>query len=357
MSGNVDMMAVFESTELNEEGWEFLETRCRGKGIPFNQIIADCNPAQPSHWLNRRASDPRKKMLRLRSRHQDNPYYYSDNDWTESGRLYLERLAGLSGARRSRLLDGLWVAQEGMVYPEWDPTLHIIPRKKLPVMKYYIGGMDFGFKNPGSYQLWGFDSEDNAYLVRQLYMSQKPISDWWIPKIKALNDMEIDYQISSLRAIVCDSAEPEKIDLMSRSGLPAWKAIKDIHIGLDTVRMRLEPGPSRKPSLFIVDDSLYEVDPLLADSYSPMQIQDEFESYVWPEGVDTRNHKELPIKNNDHAMDCMRYVMMQAPLFTGRSQILTALDKGDYSDTPLHIGQGFVPYVDEDEGPLFEEAF
>ena len=357
MSGNVDMMIVFESTELSEEGWEFLETRCRGKGIPFNQIIADCNPAQPSHWLNRRASDPRKKMLRLRSRHRDNPYYHDGTDWTESGRLYLERLSGLSGARKSRLLDGLWVAQEGMVYPEWDPTVHIVPRKGLPTMKYYLGGMDFGYKNPGSYQLWGFCGEGNAYLVRQLYMSQRPLADWWIPKIKAVNEREIDTEIARLRAIVCDSAEPEKIDTMLKEGLPAMKANKDIILGLDTVRMRLKPGPDKKPAMFIVDDSLHEVDPLLADSYAPMQLQDEVESYVWDKDKDDRNHRELPVKNCDHAMDCMRYVMMQAPLYSGGNMILTAVEKDKFSSRPLRLEEGLVPYADEDENPLLEEAF
>jgi len=106
MSTEYDIIAVFEATECSEDDWEKLTTRLRnGKG-PYHQIVADCNPASPSHWLKRRAD--RGQMEVFECRHQDNPVLWDRQakDWTEQGRKYLATLQSLTGHRRARLLAG-----------------------------------------------------------------------------------------------------------------------------------------------------------------------------------------------------------------------------------------------------------
>src|SRR5690606_12230398 len=116
MSGEYDLIYVQEATELSEADWEQLTTRLRNGRMPYQQIIGDCNPGPPTHWIKQRAD--RGDMLMLDTRHQDNPtlYDHSRGEWTEKGREYLAKLDKLTGVRRRRLRDGEWAAAEGAVY-------------------------------------------------------------------------------------------------------------------------------------------------------------------------------------------------------------------------------------------------
>jgi phage terminase large subunit-like protein len=102
---------------LTVTDWEMAASRLRHGVMPYQQLIADCNPAGPNHWLKRRCDDG--KTLMLISRHEDNPWLYDirRGDWTPHGRAYLARLEQLTGVRRKRLLLGEWAAEvEGALW-------------------------------------------------------------------------------------------------------------------------------------------------------------------------------------------------------------------------------------------------
>ena len=44
----------------------------------------------------------------------------------------------------------------------------------------------------------------------------------------------------------------------------------------------------------------------------PTGILGEITAYVWPKSAEGRPIKEVPVKENDHAMDCLRYTCMGA---------------------------------------------
>src|SRR4051794_29748900 len=50
-STEFDMIYVQEATELDQNDWELLVSRLRNGVLAYQQIIADCNPADPYHWL------------------------------------------------------------------------------------------------------------------------------------------------------------------------------------------------------------------------------------------------------------------------------------------------------------------
>lgn len=128
MSTEYDMIYVQEATELELADWLALTTRLRNNVMPYQQIIADCNPDAPTHWLWTRAQAG--QALMLHSRHEDNPRLYQRGDWTEEGRIYRERLDRLgmlnpetgerSGTEYQRLALGLWVQASGLVYDVWS---------------------------------------------------------------------------------------------------------------------------------------------------------------------------------------------------------------------------------------------
>lgn len=127
MSTEFDMIYVQEATELDEADWLALTTRLRNHALPHQQLIADCNPDAPTHWLYLRCQAGHTKLMH--SRHEDNPVLYDGADWTSEGRVYLELLDRLgyidpttgerTGAEYRRLRLGLWVQASGLVYGVW----------------------------------------------------------------------------------------------------------------------------------------------------------------------------------------------------------------------------------------------
>jgi PBSX family phage terminase large subunit len=126
MSSEYDLAYINEGTEASEEDYESVSSRLRYGVMPYQQLITDCNPDAPTHWLNQRANAGKTK--RILTRHEDNPVLFdpSTREWTRRGAEYIARLDRLTGVRFKRLRLGLWVAAEGQVYEGFDPAMHVI---------------------------------------------------------------------------------------------------------------------------------------------------------------------------------------------------------------------------------------
>jgi phage terminase large subunit len=299
MSTDYDMILVFEATELSESDFENLTTRLRNGVVPYQQIIVDCNPSHDKHWLKRRADAGR--MTRLISRHEDNPLLYEDDGTvTAAGRNYLSKLEHLTGARRKRLLEGRWVAAEGVVYEEFDESLHVIDPFAIPKDWRRIRSIDFGFTNPFVAHWYAIDPDGRMYLYREVYGTKRIVSDWANQYIKPLSDGE------SFEATVSDHDAEDRATL-EREGISTTAAHKAISPGIEAVAARLRKAGDGKPRLFIFRDCLMHRDPVLDDAKLPCSILEEFDAYVWPKTMDGKANKEVPVKDNDHAMDTLRY--------------------------------------------------
>lgn len=129
LSSERDFIYVNQAEELNLDDWEVLTTRCTGRAgnSPYPQIMGDCNPGPPHHWIINRPS-----IVRFESRHEDNPTLFDDaGNITPQGVRSIGILDLLTGARKQRLRYGKWVQAEGAVYEGWDTALHLITQKDL----------------------------------------------------------------------------------------------------------------------------------------------------------------------------------------------------------------------------------
>ncbi len=299
MSSEYDMIYVQEATELGLGDWENLTSRLRNGVMPYQQLIADCNPGPPTHWLKVRCDAGATTMLE--SRHEDNPRYYdaATGLWTTDGLAYLATLDALTGARKARLRFGRWEGAEGVVYEAWDERLHVIPRADLPHLRYYIASMDWGWTNPGVLQIWGVDGDGRMYLVREHYRVQQSIT-WWARLAKEERDR---YQ---LRTVQCDPSEPGFIAEYRRAGVPAAPAFNGIQLGIQAVQARLQPAGDGRPRLYVVEDALAERDALIAED-QPSSLLTERPRYVWAAGADGKPNKEQPVDAFNHAQDAERY--------------------------------------------------
>lgn len=302
MSTEYDIIAVFEATETTEDDWEKLTTRLRNGVMPYQQIMGDCNPAYPDHWLNQRASSGR--MSRILSRHEDNPSVTQE---------YLSTLATLTGARRERLFVGKWVAQEGVVYEGFDAKIHLIDRFEIPKDWPRYLSIDFGYTNPFVCQWWAKDPDGRIYRYREIYRTKRIVEDH-AKHILALSKGE------RIESSVADHDAEDRATL-ERHEILTLPATKDISRGIQAVTARIGKAGDGKPRIFFLRDSLVEADPSLIASKKPTCSDAEFDAYVWPKGSDGKPKKEVPVDDMNHGMDAMRYMTM-------------LLDGGDESPSP-----------------------
>jgi phage terminase large subunit len=303
MSTEYDIVAAFEATELSEHDWELLTTRLRNSAGPYHQAIADCNPSAPTHWLRRRAD--RGQMAVFDSRHRDNPMLWDEaaGDWTDRGRAYISRLSTLTGHRRARLLEGRWAAAEGLVYPEFDPTVHVV-KAMPPGWESWrrIRSIDFGYIHPFVCQWWAIDGDGRMYLYREVYHSRRTVADH-ARQILTLSSGE------AIEATVSDHDAEDRATLASAS-ITTIPANKDHRTGRDAVHERLKVQADGRPRLFILEGCTVETDADLYHRKQPTTTLAEFDAYCYPPGQDGKAAKEEPIKANDDGMDALRYAIM-----------------------------------------------
>jgi PBSX family phage terminase large subunit len=301
MSTEYDIIAVFEATELTEDDWEKLTTRLRNGKAPYQQIIADCNPAAPSHWLKRRAD--RGQMAVFASTHKDNPRLWDGKGWTKEGVRYRATLDSLTGHRRARLLDGKWAASEGLVYPEFDAAVHVIQDMPAGWESWRrIRSMDFGFVHPFVCQWWAIDGDGRMYLYREVYRAKRT-TDEHAAQINALSKGE------RYEATVTDH-DPDVRGILAKAGIQSVLAEKGHGSGRDAVHARLRLQGDGKPRLYVLAGCTVEVDGDLYERKRPTSTLAEFDSYVYPPGRDGKAEKEEPVKECDDGMDAMRYAAM-----------------------------------------------
>jgi hypothetical protein len=127
LSTEWDLIQVNECIEVKQDVWETLVSRLDRPGRVTEHrtgwLIGDTNPGAPDHWLKKRC-DAGSAVL-WETTHHANPTMYDGLDWTEQGLDYLDGLKKLTGVRRKRLLDGLWVAGEGLWFDTFDPSVHV----------------------------------------------------------------------------------------------------------------------------------------------------------------------------------------------------------------------------------------
>lgn len=173
-SVGADTAWVNEPTEITESQWEEIGGSLRermGMAQVPSVLLGDINPAPPSHWTNTRCEPfptrlyprvPRVEDMRdsltpamyqeiqeynlaplcapyktkkIVFTFADNPGYWDTDawDWWPGGLKYArDRLGPQTGSRRARYLEGRPVAEEGVVFDDFDRDRHVIPRFEIP---------------------------------------------------------------------------------------------------------------------------------------------------------------------------------------------------------------------------------
>lgn len=320
-SSEWDIVLIFEATEIqDEDDWQKLLRALRAKGLPNQRrfIIADTNPDHPMHWLNLRAKAG--KMVRICARHTDNPLYFTDTgEPTAEGRAYMATLGNMTGHVRARLLEGKWVAAEGMIWPEWNTATHVVrpsllvdrlafrtentEAKQRRVM-YYAGGIDWGYyPGAGTMYVGAVDDHKRLHIIHEEYRVKRDVNEWIACAQRLMRKWPIE-------AFAADPAEPGYIDMFRASGIPTRAADNDVTAGIARVRHRMKGGEQwGGPGIFWVEGANESPDPLLASERRPVSFLDEVWQYCYrPYKPGEPIREEPDPRCADHGADGIRYL-------------------------------------------------
>src|SRR5262245_51444146 len=169
-STEFDLVYVQEATELEADDWGMLLRGLRNGVLGYQQLLADCNPTYPQHWLKARCDQG--TTLLLETEHKDNPTLFDQQagEWTEFGSNYISTLDSLQGYLYRRLRLGQWVAAEGMYFTEWSPRVHVCPAFDIPADWPRWVAVDYGFAVPFCALWFARCPEDRRiYVYREMY--------------------------------------------------------------------------------------------------------------------------------------------------------------------------------------------
>lgn len=300
MSSEYDLIYINEATELVEEDWEKLTTRLRHDVVSYQQILGDCNPDRPEHWLKKRCD--RGVTTMFVSTHEDNPTLFDDDgQLTPKGSVYIARLDGLTGTRYQRLRLGNWVGAEGAIYPEYESGKHLVDPFPVPWEWNRYWSVDFGFVNPMVVQQWAEHPDGDLILYREFYATRRLVTEMAEEVLSVVADPDGEWIEPRPVSIFADhdaEGREQFARAIGQSTVPAMKAVSE---GIQAVQARLKG----EPGLRFFRDAVHSVDPYLVEQSKPTCTVEELPGYVWADN----KTKEQPVKIDDHGADGLRYLV------------------------------------------------
>lgn len=259
----------------------FVEQTLARCSLEKSKFWFNCNPEYPQHWFNvewiKKANS--KNCLHIRFKMQDNPSLSKE---------MIERYRNLySGSFYERFVEGKWVAAEGVVYPMFNEKTHVVIPPDVNFEKYIIS-CDYGTVNPSSFGLWG-KKEDKWYRIREYYHDSRKLG---IQKTDEEHYTSLDELAGNCKIenVIVDPSAASFIQCIRRH--KKYKVIPAKNNVIDGIRM--------------VSDALKERKIL----FSPSCVDTirEFSLYRWDDSI----VRDAPCKENDHAMDDIRYFITTA---------------------------------------------
>src|SRR5262249_17460406 len=113
-------------------------------------------------------------------------------------------LATYTGSMRQRFVYGEWGALQGLVYPQFDETKHVIDHDE--IVRHFdqlrlsgyaptiMEGYDHGLMRQSCYGLFFVDDDGNVFLLDGFYKAEQTVvnSALAISRIRALYDLDAD---------------------------------------------------------------------------------------------------------------------------------------------------------------------
>ena len=268
-----------ESDKMTEEDFTQVDLRVRGQLPNYKQICLSFNPVSDQSWLKGRFFDSEQhgKTITHHSTYRDNRFI--DEEYKEMLGELMDR-----DEQMYRIYNlGEWGVLKGLIY---DPPV-MIPRSQYPEsFDRELIGVDWGFNNPSAALHLGI--KDQEIFVTELFYDSGYTTDMMIAEMPTWGIGR--HMVNHTIEIICDAAEPDRIETVRQAGYNAMSAHKgqgSVQSGIDCVRT-------------------YKIYTCIEN----VNYNREKSLYRWRE-KDGKAMDE-PLKEDDHAMDAERYAIWTA---------------------------------------------
>ena len=245
--------------------------RCSVAGSKF---WFNCNPEGPMHWFYV------KWVLKCRSRKILYLHFTMEDNLTLAEEIKERYRAQYSGVFFDRFIRGLWVVAEGLIY-SFDKDKHTVTT--LPDKGTWYISVDYGTLNPFSAGLWCVN-DGRAVRIAEYYYSGRGTN-------RQMTDEEYYTELEKLAGkreihhVIVDPSAASFIATIRKHGrFSVRKARNEVLDGIRLTAAMLQAGVIR----------------IGVDCKDAIR---EFGLYRW----DDKGEVDKPIKENDHAMDDIRY--------------------------------------------------
>lgn len=257
----------------------FVEQACARCSVPGSKLWFNCNPEGPQHWFYK------EWILKCKEKNALHIHFTMADNLALDPQIRRRYETLYSGVFYRRYILGEWCVAEGLVY-QFDKELHVAKIQDMETLethgRWYIS-VDYGTLNPFSAGLWCL-YEGRAIRVREYYYSGRNSSntltdeEYYAELEKLAGDLDI-------QAVIVDPSAASFITTIRRHGrFSVRKAKNNVLPGIRVTASLLKAG-------------------LLQISEDCVDAIREFGLYRW----DDKGETDRVIKENDHAMDDIRY--------------------------------------------------
>ena len=253
----------------------FVEQALARCSVTGSRLWFNCNPGPPTHWFY-------TEWILQPEKHNAVHLHFELRDNPALDEKIIERYETMyTGVFYDRYIRGLWVVAEGLIYPMFGD--HCVSKTEPRQYSRYLASMDYGIQNPTSIGIWGL-CNGVWYRVKEYYHSgretgqQKTDQQYYDELEKLAGDLPVE-------KLIIDPSATSFIALVNQKHrFKVWRANNDVIDGIQHTAACLQEGTIR------INDCC-------------KNAIKEFGLYRW----DEKAGDDKPIKENDHAMDEIRY--------------------------------------------------
>ena len=282
---NLDFFLFDEPVDIEEDIFLMLQGRLRAQHIKrddgtthrFGAMAG--NPAGKMNWVYQRFFEhPTPDYYRVHTTTKDNIYLPED---------YIQSMYDAYDFEYARrYLEGEWGSFVGLVYKDFSYDQHVGDYSYETVkdnIKYYIAGVDVGFRNPTAICVFGISNDNKAYQIEEYYKDGMT-TDATVQVVGGLNKKY------NFRKVYVDPSAADWSQKALNLGIKTFDGDNDIDSGIAKIK------------------SLFANDLLFIDRKCEMTLK-ELESYQYDKDRIRSNLTEKPMKKADHMMDSWRYCL------------------------------------------------
>ena len=264
--------------------------RCSVDG---SKLWFNCNPEGQLHWFNQEwiLDAEAKNALHLHFTMDDNP--------SLSPRIRQRYENMYTGIFYDRYIKGLWVSAEGVIYADmFDPDRNIISEEEVNKLEFDPGcwvSCDYGIQNATVYLKW------KKVKGKQIYVC---CDEWYYSGRESQRQKTVSSLVKGLKEFLGE--ENPKYIIID----PSAEALA---VELQQQRFHTKDADNE------VINGIANTGKLLEDGYLLFSTRckhtiDEFDLYMWDEKA-ANEGEDVPIKENDHCMDAVRYFVNSENLY------------------------------------------